>query len=198
MDSSQIKTCKTGMHPALSAAQAIQNESSRASALIALGAHLPKELYKEALSAALAIQYEYSRAEALIALAAHLPKELYKEALSAAQAIQSEYSRAEALIALAARLPKELYKEALSAAQAIQNESAHTNFLNNLIPQSATFPTSQQFTIWQEILSQGSQRNRAVLLSNLAALVPLVDNLGGKAAGIGIAQSIQQVYKWWR
>jgi hypothetical protein len=133
----------------------------------------------------------------LSALAANLPQELYKEAFSAAQAIQSEHRRAVVLSALAANFP-EAYKEALSAAQAIQKESSRADTLKNLIPQSATFSTSQQFTVWQEILYQGSQRKRPDFLSDLAVLVPLIDNLGGKAAGIGIAQSIQQVSKWWR
>jgi hypothetical protein len=185
---------------ALSAALAIQDESSRAMVLSALTANFPSpELYKEALSTALAIQSESSRAYALSALAANLPQGLHKEALSAAQAIQDEFFRAYALSALAANFPSpELYKEALSTALAIQSESSRTKVLNILIPQSATFPTSQQFTIWQEVLNQGSQRKRPDLLSDLAALVPLIDNLGGKESGVAVAKSIQQVSKWWR
>lgn len=127
-----------------------------------------------------------------------LQAKIWREALSAALAIQNESYRAKALISLAANLPQELYKEALSAALAIQSESSRAEALKNLILQSATFPTSQQFTIWQETLYQGAQRKRPDFLCDLAALVPLIDNLGDKAAGIGIAQSIQQVSKWWR
>ena len=181
---------------ALSAAQAIQWEYDRDNALIALAANLPEELYTEALSAAQAIQDESDRANVLIALAANFP-EAYKEALSAAQAIQWESLQANALIALTANFP-EVYQEALNAALAIQDESDRANALNKFTPQSTTFPTSQQFTIWQETLLQGLQRKRPEFLSDLATLVPLIDNLGGKAAGIGIAKSIQQVAKWWR
>ena len=153
-------------------------------------------LYKEALSAAQATQSEYDRARVLSALAANLnlPKELYKEALSIAQAFQYKLNRAVVLSELVANYPKELYKEALG----IQDEDCRANALNNLISQSATFPNSQNFTIWQEILYQGSQRKRTKSLSNLAASVPLLESLGGKAAGISIAKSIQQVAKWWR
>jgi len=131
-------------------------------------------------------------------LAANLPQNLYKEALSAALAFQPESLRAKVLIALAANLPEELYKEALTATLAFQDESDRANALNKLIPQSTTFPTSQQFQIWQEILYQGLQRKRPAFLSDLAVSVSLIDKLGGKAAGIGVAKSIQQVAKWWR
>ena len=135
-----------------------------------------------------------SYANLLSALVADLPRE---EVLSAALAIESESSRAQALSALAEIFP-EAYKEALSAALAIQKESDRANALNKLIPQSTTFPTSQQFQIWQEILYQGLQRKLPAFLSDLAVSVSLIDKLGGKAAGIGIAKSIQQVAKWWR
>ena len=182
---------------ALSAALAFQFESDRADVLIALAANLPQYLYQEALSAAQAIQYESSRADVLIALAAKFP-EAYKEALSVALAFQSESDRVKFLSALVANLPQYLYQEALIATLAFQDESDRANALNNLIPQSTTFPTSQQFTIWQEILSQGLQRKRPKFLSNLAASVPLIESLGGKVAGVAVARSIQQVAKWWR
>jgi hypothetical protein len=182
---------------ALSAALAFQFESDRADVLIALAANLPQYLYKEALSVAQSIQYESDRADVLIALAAKFP-EAYKEALSVALAFQSESDRVKFLSTLVANLPQYLYQEALIATLAFQDESDRANALNNLIPQSTTFPTSQQFTIWQEILSQGLQRKRPKFLSNLAASVPLIESLGGKVAGVAVARSIQQVAKWWR
>ncbi|MFN6540367.1 MAG: hypothetical protein RM021_029010, partial [Nostoc sp. EkiNYC01] len=85
---------------ALEAAQAIQDEYSRAEALRALADKLPDVLPK-ALEAVQAIQDEYYRAEALRALADKLPDVLLPQALEAAQAIQSESSRAQVLSALA-------------------------------------------------------------------------------------------------
>ena len=129
---------------ALRAAQAIQDESSRTEALIALAANFP-EAYRETLSAVLAIQDEYCRTEALIALASNLPADLYGETLSAVLAIQDEYCRAQGLIALAANFP-EAYREALSAVLAIQDEYSRTEALIALAP---NLPAD----LYQEVLS---------------------------------------------
>jgi hypothetical protein len=197
---------------ALSAAQAIQDETYRANVLITLAVNLPQELYKEALNATLAIRDEYLRVQSLLALVAHFP-EAYKEAQNAALAIQNEFYRTyfqlelyKSQVAgsdhLELRMGDALRRPSLTQNPAIWStikfKLSRANALNKIIPKFTAFPTSQQYTIWQEILSQGAQRERPEFLCDLAASVPLIDNLGGKAASIGIAKSIQQVAKWWR
>jgi len=95
---------------ALAAAQAIQDEYTRALALSDVAARLPVDqqpaVLAQALAAAQAIQDESSRAEALSAVAARLPADqtdLLAQALAAARAIQDEDSRARALSAVAAQ-----------------------------------------------------------------------------------------------
>jgi hypothetical protein len=59
---------------ALTAAQAIDDESNRASALSALAPHLLPEQLSQALKASLAISEDSPRASALSALAPHSPR----------------------------------------------------------------------------------------------------------------------------
>jgi plasmid stability protein len=125
------------LQSALQAAQAIQNEESRAKALRTL-ADKPEALPK-ALDAALTIQNEQSRAKALRALADKLP-EILPKALEAALAFHDESSRAEVLTALVDKLAPELLSKALDAALAFHDEyyraKALTALVDKLTPES--------------------------------------------------------------
>ena len=66
---------------ALSVTRQIQDETSRAIALIELAEHLPEALWPEALKRTRQIQDENYRGYALSELARHLPEALLQEAL---------------------------------------------------------------------------------------------------------------------
>ena len=119
-----------GLLKALAAAREIQDESSRAKALIRLAEKLP-ELLPEVLAAAREIQSERERADVLNSLAEKLPPKLLPEVLPAAREIQDESIRVYALIRLADKLP-ELLPEALAAAREIQSESSRVYALIRL------------------------------------------------------------------
>ena len=85
---------------ALSAAQAIRDETDRAWALSALAEKFP-EVWSEALIAAQAIRYDGERAQVLSALVEKFPETLLPEALSTVQMIGDEQERAQVLSAFA-------------------------------------------------------------------------------------------------
>ncbi len=183
------------LEEALADAQAIRNESHRASALSALALHLPPDLLSKAVAAAQAIGDEYYRAEALAALAPHLPAEqrqrVLSEALEAAQAVGHEYYRAEALGALAPHLPPELLSEALARAQAIGNESwrakALSGFASHLAPELRQRVLTEALSAAQAI---GDESSRAEALSALAPHLPpeLLPKALAAAQGMGEEQ----------
>ena len=117
---------------ALSAANAIQDESIRSKILIAITSQLPSterfNVLKQALSAASAIQDEKSRSNALAVIAPQLPEtelQLLEQVLTAAKEVQGEEYCANALAAIVPYLlptESQLLEQALTVAKSFQDE----------------------------------------------------------------------------
>ncbi|WP_040695658.1 hypothetical protein [Nodosilinea nodulosa] len=84
--------------------RAIQDESSRSSALCELAKQLPPELLPEALEVTRTIQSESSRAYALRELAEQLPESWLDQVLEIIYEIKSDYFRTSALEGILPRL----------------------------------------------------------------------------------------------
>lgn len=94
------------LQAALEAAQAIQSEQYRASALSALADKLPESLLPEALEAARAIQNKSERLEIVTALAPHLPTSLLPRVINELQQIEDSASQRQALVAFIKAVPQ--------------------------------------------------------------------------------------------
>ncbi len=151
---------------ALVAARQIQDEESRAHALISLAEQLP-ELLPEALAAVGQIERSDGRAEAIISLADKLTPDLLPDAVVVARQIQSDYYHTKALSSLAEQLP-ELLPEALAAARQIQNDYYRAKALSSLadkLPELLPEALAAARQIQDEY-------NRAKALSSLADRLP--------------------------
>ncbi|MCP4542518.1 MAG: apoptotic protease-activating factor 1 like protein [Chloroflexi bacterium] len=143
---------------ALTAACAIEDEDSRAEALLGLAPHLPEELLEGALATACAIEDETSRADALVSMVPHLPERLLAEALTEVlaveHAIENKESWAKALMGLAPYLPEELLGEtlveALVVARTITSEWTQIDILTEL---ASHFPEDERATVLAEALT---------------------------------------------
>ncbi|MEW6499447.1 MAG: hypothetical protein AB1589_44320, partial [Cyanobacteriota bacterium] len=184
---------------ALNAALAIQDNSWCVHALTALVDKLPEAL-PLALNAALATLVIRERffsspcISELTALADKLTPDLLLQALEASQAIQDDSERARVLTALVNKLP-ELLPQALEAAQTIQDDSERARVLTALTLH--LIHTSNCFNLWKDLLHLLSYRTRSHLLSDIAALIPVIFTLGGETAATEVTQAIQDVAKWW-
>jgi ribosomal 50S subunit-associated protein YjgA (DUF615 family) len=179
---------------ALQVIQGMRSESNQAQVLKALANKLTPELLPKVLEATQAIQDDYHRAQVLEALVNKLTPELFPKVLEATQAIQ-KHNRIGILIALRDKLPQNLLLEALDAVQVMQDASSRAKALNVLTFHLVN--VTDGFNLWKNLLNFLSYRTRANLLSDVAALTPVIAALGGEAATAKTAQAIQDVSRWW-
>ncbi len=178
----------------LASAQAIQNEVHRVWVLMALVDQRPN-LRSQALEAVQAIQNNFDRTQELRSMAVKLPERL-PQALEAAQAIQHEYYRAKAFMALTDELTPETLPQALETAQATESEYYRAPALTALASHLINVNDSDCFSLWKGSMHFLSYRTRPDLLSDMAALAPVIFALSG-AKPIQVMEAIQDVARWW-
>ena len=117
---------------ALDMARAIEDDETRALALIALAPRFPgterEDVLAEVLDAARSIGEERDRALTLATLAPQLPAALLPKALDMARAIEEDECRAWALVALAAPLAETEREDVLAAATGFIQETLNSIF----------------------------------------------------------------------
>jgi hypothetical protein len=69
--------------------------------------------------------------------------------------------------------------------------------LQKLMPFLLQMPKDELFVAFQSMLKAPSSRGRLDLLSDIAALIPLVAEIGGTRALTDTALAVQDVASWW-
>jgi hypothetical protein len=141
----------------------------------------------------------------LFTLAPTLPEPLKAEALTAVQAIQDQMRRTQVLCALAPTLLNGLQRETLFIeAVHLVHELVNTGPRNRsgLYCQIISSWGKQRFhgfqlQLWSETLHALARRPRNELLDDLAALVPLIEHLGGQSAIEDFFYALRDVTTWW-
>jgi hypothetical protein len=169
---------------ALEAATAISEEYDRKSALTGMAPHLPADLLATALEAATTFEFDGWNAFALRELAPHLTSDLAATALSAIKAMP-EHFRPIALAGLAPHLPAHLMASALE--DAITGEYGQDGALASL---AAYLPPDLCATALDAAMANGSEPDRAAVLTALAPRLPAEDRPGAVAAALAVALAI--------
>jgi hypothetical protein len=136
-------------------------------------------------------------------LLAHITPHLAKldEALCLAKTIEVDFHRASAFIRIAPRLSPpnkiDILKETLLLIRNVYDMDTRGELLADvtqlLMAESPIF----LYSLWTETLHFISRRSRENLLTDLAALIPVIFCLGGQVALEQMAYTILDVYKWW-
>ena len=125
---------------------------------------------------------------------------LYKS-LKITRGIEDNSARVWASIRVAEHLPsnlkEELLCEALQLARDIENDHIRVPLLKILGLSLATVSITDLYPLWKETLHILSARPRRFFLSDLDALIPIVNSLGGSGAIAETAASTQEIGKWW-
>ncbi len=172
------------------------------------------DLLDKAWEAAREVTDHYDRATALAMLWPQASKERQPEiaraVLEAVTGIEDDYDRASGLSVFAPllvteKLPSVLppesqaLRDALLAACQIDAASARADALTHLVPYWIDIhPPTVAYTLWCEALSRLSHRPPDHLLSDLAALAPVVRELGGAAVMKEAARVVAAARNWHR
>ena len=108
--------------------------------------------------------------------------------------MQEEEHRDQALMALVNKLPSYLLSMALDATHTIEKQEYRAQSLTVLASQLVNDPN--RFVLWKNLLHFLAYRTRSNLLSDVAALTPVLAAFGDEAMAEN-AQAIQDVAKWW-
>jgi hypothetical protein len=181
---------------ALVVARSIDNEGWRDHALSEVAAQLPPE---EALETARSIDNAASRAEALASIATLLPP---VEGLSVARSIDVLRWRAMALAAIASRLPPEaqpsVVEEVLSTLRGIDDEDWRARPLATVASLFCKGQiTDSSLRQWTETVRELATRTRRGCFADFAAMLPMIEAIGGEEAMRILARSINTVSRWW-
>ena len=186
----------------VAAARSLEWARERARALTWIASHLPTRercvVFGEALDAVRQIRNDHTRSEALADLVSKLPKPLLREALAVARAFADGYSRGQALESVVRRLD-ELGDS--DRAQALVGEIGHEYWRAeasaDLARHWVQLPWDGAYARWQEVLPVLADSTRENLLSDLRALAPAIDGLGGQVALAETCRAVQDVGHWW-
>ncbi|MBR8832807.1 MAG: hypothetical protein DSM106950_01870 [Stigonema ocellatum SAG 48.90 = DSM 106950] len=166
-----------------------------------LGSFFPESLLTEAQSVVQNVILPWNKLKMLKALIKHKPN-LLRDALTIAREIQTQEGHAEALLELVPLLDEntqksEMIREILTYFVAIDAEHSRVGQLQFLAPYMAEIPNSSLHKFWCETLEILARRTRKDLLSDLGALIPVINSLGEAQAIEEIASAIQDVSRWW-
>jgi hypothetical protein len=179
---------------ALAIARGIDDDWWRPYALIEVAESLPPQ---EALAVSTGIQDAGWRAQALAKVAMRLPAEQQQSVLDEALAIVRE-SVGPVNVVLEVLAQRLVADEALAIAVEISDPAARVRSLARVAQRCST-PTS--FSIlkskWTEMSRILATRIRSECVAELAAVSPLIEMLGGKAAVRELGRSIVAVGAWW-
>ncbi len=201
---------------AVAIALAIADPYDRSTTLLALLPRLPADEQPQVLShtweAAREIIDPYDRATALAALWPHAPPdfqaEIVRAVLDAVQEIEDDYDRASGISLFApllaaenmpAALPpaSQVLREALLAACELEDSTARADAFHHLSTYwIGVHPSPVAYALWCEVLPALSRRPVPQLLSDIAALTPLLREIGGKTAALEASQAVAVARQW--
>ncbi|MBN2548831.1 MAG: hypothetical protein JXB15_06725 [Anaerolineales bacterium] len=186
---------------ALQIARGIEYEIWRADALTMLIPYLSQEfrhrVLEETLLTIWGISDEDIQLDILVELTKHLPEDSFMQTLQAIGNIVKLDFWIRFLSRLASRLPENKLVEVFQADQKINDIETRTEAFIRLAPYLAVFSFDSLESLWQETLPILASRTRRDLLSDLAALEPMIFALGGQEAIVEVFHAIQDVGRWW-
>jgi hypothetical protein len=184
---------------ALEAASAITVPYNQAQALVNLAPHLPPDQLATALDLARTPELLSAGTSALVALVACLPEserpEVLVEALAAHQ-VQPQDLRAETLASLVPSLPPALLPRVLTAAHAIDSPEDRTLVMTALVKASNSACLTWELH-WRSELAAAARKGRAHVMADLAAIHPVVADIGGADAVRITCRAVVDVARWW-
>lgn len=132
---------------AFSVACNIEEEDSRAHALVNVLPHLPEKLKFQVLPVIKGIRSEFQRSNMLGSFGANLPDNLQRELFSIAVGIHDEQNRTYGLVKLFSNLSTGLRKKAISVIQEVQDDANRASALANIVQY---LPENQKKNIIEE------------------------------------------------
>lgn len=206
------------LHEGLRISQRIADPYDRATTLMAFLPRLEDDderrrfILASAWESASDITDDYDRATALAALwpfaATDMQQPIVRQVLTAVREIEDDYDRASGISVFAPLLASEdlptvlpqetqVLRQALLTAAQIEACTTRARALACLIPLWLETPAATVgYALWCEVLIQISQRPTAHLLSDLAALAPVIRALGGTATADETVQAITAARAW--
>ncbi|MBL7489668.1 hypothetical protein I6A60_23110 [Frankia sp. AgB1.9] len=184
---------------ALDAATAIPWPDDQSEMLTALVPHLPDELLGPALNLATAIDAPTSRSGVVTEHAPHAVEEWFGQALKSLEQalIESPEYRAKELTTLAAGLSGDqravALEQALNAAAAIDQPDRRAEALTVLAPH---LPNDQQPAVLISALAAAARTGRAAV-ANIISSVLTAGTVDPDVAGVGVAEAVLRVQRWW-
>ncbi|MBN1967054.1 MAG: hypothetical protein JW910_20540 [Anaerolineae bacterium] len=189
---------------AADAALRIRTPYERVHVLAVLLPYRPDGLSGPALASARAVPDAYERASALLELAPHmlpaLRYDLLDEVLDTALRVEDEVDRASALAGLASYVDAQGDTEnrqqdalalALTACLEIADPHERTMMLARLAQVWAQFLTpAQSYPLWRQVVAFLREQPYAEVVSDLAALAPVLDRLGASGTGEALASEL--------
>ena len=139
-------------------------------------------------------------AEAIEAVAPWISDDLILELIPLAGELQMS-ARARAQIALATRVRQDtrltLLLEAAEAIAGVSGRSDRAYYLEKLVGPAHDLPPAALATLLHSCLQALSRRGRIDLLTDLAALAPLLHRAGGESACLEAAHAVVETTRWW-
>ena len=184
---------------ALEVASAITEPYNQAQALANLAPHLPPDQLATALDLARTPELLSARTSALVALVAYLPEserpEVLVEALATHQ-LQPQDLPAETLASLVPSSPPALLPRVLTAAHAIDSPQDRTLVMTALVKASNSACLTWELH-WRSELAAAARKGRAHVMADLAAIHPVVADIGGAGAVRITCRAVVDVARWW-
>lgn len=185
-------------------AEAIDTPFDRVHALTALLPHNPEGLHDMALEAAYEVPNRYQRVNALLELIPHtsfaLRYPILTEALDTALGVQDDHDRASALSHLAPYIDQQADVQnqqqdalhmALHACLEIADPGVRAAQLARLARVWSTLlMPAQSYTLWRDVVEALRTRPQAETISDLAALAPVIVQMGMPRAVDAVAEKL--------
>lgn len=192
---------------AMAVARGVDTPYERMHVLTALLPRDPGGLHDDALAAARAVPDQAQRARALLELVAHTSfparQRILDEALAAALNVGDEYDRASALASLAPYIDthadtqdrqRDALDLALSACLEVTDARQRELLLARLAQQWARLlTTTQSYALWRRLMTFLRGEPYAARVTDLAALAPIVAQMGAASATEDIAYMLLQL-----
>ena len=183
---------------ALKAAQAIDDEISRAIALTNLAPTFTPQSADDLLREALRIHQRKSTAEVLVDFVTDLPESLLSDALEAIKGIGDETLKTKAFIRIAERIPEPLMHTAAQVAKALSSAPSRATALNALIPRMRSGDRSAAFQLALQdarAIEKNAVRSRVLGELSLHTTGPLKADIVREALGSARRMGLSQPYQ---
>jgi hypothetical protein len=138
-------------------------------------------------------------ADALAGMAASLEGTLLDRAIEIALSLSSARDPEASAPALAALLPALARRSVADARRAVRMsiDAARATTLPGVVAALATYPAADVHAFWSDAIHVVVTRTRSDGFRDLAALLPLVERLGGVAALDGVEAALERVSQRW-